>query len=103
VIADITNPKSAPLELRAIVPDYQIPFIPVIQADEKPFSMFSDLGKYPWMLSPLEYPSQEQLIQTFKPAIIDRAWEKRQELQMRKAAEMRVLSVDEFLEEATDR
>ncbi|MBV5343671.1 pentapeptide repeat-containing protein, partial [bacterium] len=28
VIADITNPKSSPLELQATVPDYQIPFVP---------------------------------------------------------------------------
>jgi hypothetical protein len=31
VIADVTNPKSSPLELQATVPDYQIPFVPIIQ------------------------------------------------------------------------
>ena len=34
VIADITNPKSSPLELQATVPDYQIPFVPIIQEGE---------------------------------------------------------------------
>jgi hypothetical protein len=29
VIADITNPRSAPLELQATVPDYMIPFVPI--------------------------------------------------------------------------
>jgi hypothetical protein len=37
VIADITNPKSSPKELEAIVPDYQIPFVTIIHKDEKPF------------------------------------------------------------------
>ena len=31
VIADISNPKSSPLELRAKLPDYQIPFVPILQ------------------------------------------------------------------------
>ena len=36
VIADVTNPKSSPLELQATVPDYQIPFVPIIQEGRKP-------------------------------------------------------------------
>jgi len=31
VIADISNPKSSPLELQATVPDYMVPFVPIIQ------------------------------------------------------------------------
>jgi hypothetical protein len=31
VIADITNPKSAPLELRATVPEIMVPFQPIIE------------------------------------------------------------------------
>jgi hypothetical protein len=45
VIADITNPKSSPLELQATVPDYQIPFVPIIQEGESPFAMMADLHK----------------------------------------------------------
>ena len=41
VIADITNPRSAPLELQATVPDYMIPFVPILQDGETGFSMFS--------------------------------------------------------------
>ena len=37
VIADVTNPKSSPLELQATVPDYQIPFVPIIQEGESHF------------------------------------------------------------------
>ena len=45
VIADVTNPKSSPLELQATVPDYQIPFVPIIQEGEQPFSMMVDLKR----------------------------------------------------------
>jgi Pentapeptide repeats (8 copies) len=43
VIADITNPKSAPLELQATVPDIMVPFRPIIEEGEKPFAMLQDL------------------------------------------------------------
>ncbi len=36
IIADITNPKSSPLELQATMPDYMIPFVPIIHEDEEP-------------------------------------------------------------------
>jgi hypothetical protein len=31
VIADISNPKSSPLELQATIPDYMVPFVLIIQ------------------------------------------------------------------------
>ena len=56
VIADVTNPKSSPLELQATVPDYQIPFVPIIQEGESPFAMMVDLQKkYPWVLPTRSY------------------------------------------------
>ena len=45
VIADVTNPKSSPLELQATVPDYQIPFVPIIQEGEEPFAMMVDFKR----------------------------------------------------------
>lgn len=74
VIADITNPKSSPLELQALVPDYQIPFITIIQENEEPFSMFSDLqNKYDWVAKPLEYNSVNDLVEVLDEAIIEEA------------------------------
>ncbi len=35
IIADITNPKSSPLELQAVVPNYMVPFVPIIQEGDK--------------------------------------------------------------------
>ena len=34
VIADITNPRSTPLELQAIVPECMVPFVPILERGE---------------------------------------------------------------------
>ncbi|KAA5538851.1 pentapeptide repeat-containing protein [Adhaeribacter rhizoryzae] len=99
VIADITNPSSAPLELQATVPDFQIPFVPIIQAGEKPFSMFSSLiGKYDWVLKPvITYTSIDDLLAGFELAILNPVLKKHKELQMTKAQAIEVLSIKDFI------
>jgi len=98
VIADVTNPKSSPLELQATVPDYQIPFVPIIQEGESPFAMMVDLQKkYNWVLNTVSYDSQETLMKVLKPLIIDPAMKKRQELRIIKAQEPEIISAKEFL------
>jgi len=98
VIADVTNPKSSPLELQATVPDYQIPFVPIIQEGEHPFAMMVDLQKkYNWVLNTVTYDSMETLIKVLKPLIIDPAMKKRQELRLIKAQEPEVISAKDFL------
>ncbi len=99
VIADVTNPKSSPLELQATVPDYQIPFVPIIQEGEQPFAMMVDLQKkYNWVLNTVTYDSMETLIKVLKPLIIDPAMKKRQELRLIKAQEPEVISGKDYLE-----
>ncbi len=98
VIADITNPKSSPLELQATVPDYKIPFVPIIQEGEDPFSMFKDLkDKYDWVLEPVGYSSIDVLLEVFEPLILDRMWEVHQRLQTEKAEKVKTLSAAEYL------
>jgi hypothetical protein len=100
VIADITNPSSAPLELQATVPDYQIPFVPILQKGEKPFSMFADLkAKYQWVLPLLEYSSSAVLIKAFKKAIIDEAFEMHKKLLRVKTEAMATRNADDYLGE----
>jgi len=99
VIADITNPKSSPLELQATVPDYQIPFVPIIQEGEQPFAMMVDLQKkYNWVLDTLSYNSIETLIKALKPAIIDPAIQKHNELRLIKAREPKIRSASDFID-----
>jgi hypothetical protein len=80
VIAEITNPRSAPLELQATVPECMIPFVPIIEEDEKPFAMLKDLWlkHRDWMFEPIYYSSLERLVgaldaEIIKPAQVRRA------------------------------
>jgi len=99
VIADVTNPKSSPLELQAIVPDYQIPFVPIIQEGEQPFAMMVDLHKkYNWVLKPKSYDSIETLLNALKPGIIDPAMEMRNNLRLIKAQEQVTESLKDYLD-----
>lgn len=99
VIADITSPKSSPLELQAIIPDFQIPVIPIIQEGEFPFSMINDLrSQYNGLLDPLTYDSEEALIKVLKSAIIDPAIEKHNELRLIKAQKPKIRSAKDFLD-----
>lgn len=98
VIADITNPKSSPLELQATIPDYQVPFVPIFQDGERPFAMMGDLQKkYPWVLDTLTYDSIDSLINTLKPAIIDPAIELHNKISIIKAYEPKIRSVKDFM------
>jgi hypothetical protein len=103
VIADITSPKSSPLELQAIVPDYQIPVVPIIQEREFPFSMINDLRtQHSGLLDPLTYDTEEKLIKVLKSAIIDPAIEKHNEFRLLKAQKPKIRSANDFLDKIKD-
>jgi len=90
VIADISNPKSSPLELQATIPNYMVPFVPIIQEGEEPFAMFKDLQimHKKWVLPLLKYDSLEGLIRVLDKAIINPALEVHNELLIEKASEL---------------
>ena len=86
VIADITNPKSAPLELQATVPEIMVPFQPIIQQGEEPFAMLADLQrKHDWVFKTIRYSSLDRLIQTMNDEIIRPAEAKFKQLLARRA------------------
>ncbi|MCK4558641.1 MAG: pentapeptide repeat-containing protein [Calditrichia bacterium] len=86
IIADISEPKSIPLELQVTIPNFNIPYIPIIQEGQKPFSMFNDLQtKYNWVLAPITYKDINELINNFKKGVLKRAEEKYQEIQIEKS------------------
>jgi hypothetical protein len=98
IIADITNPKSAPLELQATMPDYMIPFVPIIHEGEEPFSMFRDLKqKYgEWVLDILEYDTADGLVDVMDDAVIEPALELADKLVMKKAEVLSKRHVKEY-------
>jgi hypothetical protein len=91
VIADITNPKSAPLELQATVPEVMVPFLPIIQEGEKPFAMLEDLWIYhrDWVFEPLYYSSLDALVGALDKEIINPAKASFAELLAMKAEKMK--------------
>ena len=79
VIADLTSPKSTPLELEATVKQFKIPYIPIIDisVDPGPFSMLGDLQKsFHWVLPTLKYELKEDLLdgENLKTYVIDPAF-----------------------------
>ena len=62
VIVDITDPQSTPSELQAIVPNFNVTVLPIMRKGTKPFGVFSGLGKFPWVRSPIEYKNPRQLV-----------------------------------------
>jgi len=90
IIADISNPRSSPLELQATIPEYMVPFALIIQNGEEPFAMFKDLyiKHKKWVMPPLVYNSVEGLISILDTAIIRPVMQVHKEILMEKAAEM---------------
>jgi hypothetical protein len=95
VIADLTSPKSAPYELGAIVSQTMIPFQPIIEAGETPFSMLQDLlTSYPdRVFQPIQYPSVDRLVETMDAEIIEPAETRSDELVMRRAETLKLRRV----------
>lgn len=92
VIADISSPKSSPLELQATIPNCMVPFVPIIRKGEKPFSMFKDLYiQYKkWVLKPLAYNSVDHLISILDTGIIEPAKKRNKKLLKEKTAELKL-------------
>jgi hypothetical protein len=92
VVADITSPRSVPLELQATVPDYKIPFVPIVQKGEIPFSMFRDLQRYDWVLGVFEYDARDTLLGDLDDKVIQPALAMHDRLVIEKATALRMRS-----------
>jgi uncharacterized protein YjbI with pentapeptide repeats len=98
VIADITNPRSSPLELQASVPDFMIPFVPILQKDEAPFAMFAGLqNKYDWVMDVLTYDTTDTIVQAMDALILKPALRMHAQLMARKGRQIRTRDMQEAL------
>jgi hypothetical protein len=71
VVADITDAKSIPQELAAIVPDLpSVPVQPLLLEGSTEYSMFEHFRRYPWVLETYTYPSSERLIADLGESVI---------------------------------
>ena len=65
VIVDLTEARSVPQELQAIIPDLMVPIRPVIAAEDEAWSMFRNFLKYPWVVrEPFRYADLPHLIRS---------------------------------------
>ena len=80
VIVDLSG-SSVPQELYSTVPHFKIPFVPIIEEGRKTYAMFADLLEYPWVLPPVRFSSQEQLLELLPSRVIEPAEEKFKERQ----------------------
>ena len=89
VIADVTNPKSAPLELQSTVPEIMVPFLPIIEEGEEPFARLLWIKHRDWVFQPLHYSSLDALVEALDKEILGPAEVRFDELVVRKAEKMK--------------
>lgn len=71
VIADITDARSIPQELMAIVPNLpSVPVQPLLLAAEREYGMFEHFKKFPWVLPVAFYDSQDELLRSLEQKVI---------------------------------
>lgn len=81
VIADLSG-SSVPGELQALVPDFMIPYILILQKGRKRFAMATDILRKPWVVKPVvEFKTTVQLKELIPSKILVPAEEKHREIQ----------------------
>jgi uncharacterized protein YjbI with pentapeptide repeats len=74
VIANLSRPRSTPLEAHLVIPRMAVPFVPVIREGQSPFSMFKALQrKYQWVLPTVTYRDPDSLMRKLRKKVIEPA------------------------------
>ena len=74
VIADITDARSIPQELMAIVPNLpSLPVQPILLASQQEYGMFEHFKRYPWVLEAVLYDDQAALLAELREKVIEPA------------------------------
>jgi hypothetical protein len=82
VIADLTDPRSIPQELTAVIRRLlSVPIRPILFGSQSEWGMFSDLARYPQVIPPLHYTNDQMLLSCLEAEIIAPAEQKAREIQ----------------------
>jgi len=81
VIADITDAKSIPQELKTIVPNLpSVPVLPLILDSQHEYGMFEHFTRFPWVLPIYHYADQSSLLRSLEEKVIAPAEQKAKEV-----------------------
>jgi hypothetical protein len=75
VIAEITDPRSTPMELLAIASNYGVPIVPILQGGGEPFATLSALRRFRWVRGTTPYQKVEDFIASDLDVVIKWATE----------------------------
>jgi len=73
IIVDLSEPKSVPAELQAILSTLMIPVVPILNRNSTVYGTYSFTNRYSWVLPVLIFDNIEEVLKVFKKAIIDPA------------------------------
>jgi len=71
IIADLSEPKSVPAELQAILGSLMIPVVPILQRNSTPYGTFTSTNRYFWVLPVLIFDTTDDLKRVFDKAIVE--------------------------------
>ena len=82
VIADLTEPKSVPAELQAIVPDCpSVPLVAIASGDEREYPLFKHLQRFASVIKPIvRYAGENDLLERLDAEIVGPAEARRESL-----------------------
>jgi hypothetical protein len=81
IIADITEAKSIPQELQAIVPNLpSVPVQPLLLTSVREYGMFEHFRRYPWVLDTYYYDNHNEVLASIEDKVISPAETKAREL-----------------------
>jgi uncharacterized protein YjbI with pentapeptide repeats len=81
IIADLTEAKSIPQELQAIVPNLpSVPVQPLLLASDYEYGMFEHFKRYPWVLEVYRYDDPHEALTSLEAQVISPAEAKAREL-----------------------
>jgi hypothetical protein len=73
VVVEMTNPRSTPLEVQAIAPNYGVPIVPIVRGHATVPAMLCGLRKFQWVHAPIRYETEADLISKLRTWVDTRA------------------------------